>query len=161
MAVGPPRMKTVFTSKPSAAKKPNSWATTSGKVPLKVGVLAAKLTGLASTPRGRINKAMIERFRAKIRWKLILWRLNTLERTESQETKATLLADWNNTVLKAGRQNGKARSCNAKGSEVSIEPLETTHEGLSFEWRRTTATLLRINHCDRRDFDQHARASES
>src|SRR5262249_11144122 len=42
-----------------------------------------------------------------------------------------------------------------------IEPLETTHEGLSFEWRRTTATLLRINHCDRRDFDQHARASES
>src|SRR5262245_15747944 len=89
MAVGPPRMRTVFTSKPSAAKKPNSWATTSGKVPLKVGVLAAKLTGLASMPRGRINKATIERFRAKIRWKFILW-LNTLETTESQGTEATL-----------------------------------------------------------------------
>src|SRR4029434_8238916 len=49
MAVGPPRMRTVFTSKPSAAKKPNSCATTSGHVPLNVGVLAAKFTGLAST----------------------------------------------------------------------------------------------------------------
>src|SRR4029434_10491119 len=49
MAVGPPRMKTVFTSNPSAAKKPNSCATTRGNVPLNVGVLAAKFTGLAST----------------------------------------------------------------------------------------------------------------
>jgi hypothetical protein len=44
MAVGPPVMRTVLTSRPSAAKKPKSWATTSGKVPLKVGVLEAKLT---------------------------------------------------------------------------------------------------------------------
>jgi hypothetical protein len=42
-------MKTVFTSRPSAAKKPNSCPTISGKVPLNVGVLAAKFTGLAST----------------------------------------------------------------------------------------------------------------
>src|SRR5262245_47913902 len=59
MAVGPPRMKTVFTSRPSEAKKPNSCPTISGKVPLKVGVLAAKLTGLASTPESQIEALMV------------------------------------------------------------------------------------------------------
>src|SRR5918996_3680741 len=53
MAVGPPVIRTVFTSNPSAAKKPNSWATTSGSVPLKVGVLEAKLTDLAKANSGR------------------------------------------------------------------------------------------------------------
>src|SRR5262245_20747504 len=42
-------MRTVFTSNPSAATKPYSCATTSGNVPLSVGVLDAKLTFLAAT----------------------------------------------------------------------------------------------------------------
>src|SRR6266508_3819802 len=55
MAVGPPRMSTVFTSNPSAPKKPNSCATTSGSVPLSVGVLEAKLTGLVLADSARLT----------------------------------------------------------------------------------------------------------
>ena len=38
MAVGPPLMKTVLTSKPSAAKKPKSTPTIKDRVLFKVGV---------------------------------------------------------------------------------------------------------------------------
>src|SRR5687768_10914045 len=57
MAVGPPVIRTVLTSNPSAAKNPKSCATTSGRVPLKVGVLEAKLTVLAEAAVWHTQKA--------------------------------------------------------------------------------------------------------
>src|SRR6185295_10600458 len=67
-----------FTSKPSAAKKPKSCATTSGRVPLKVGVLEAKLTVLAWTRAIAPTAMSVRKVNNAIRIVLII----SLERVE-------------------------------------------------------------------------------